>query len=160
MKTTSGPRERRRWRPPHAWFGLRSLDLGNNFIGAEGAAALAASPYFSGLTRLELDSNGIGAEGVRALAASPHLANLTTLGLGSNYFPRRWSAGVGGLSQFCELDNSMDLNYNWIEWKEVWAAFATSPHLARLTTLNLYETGDMTCEVYEAMRARFGDIQW
>jgi hypothetical protein len=39
-------------------------------------------------------------------------------------------------------------------------ALATSPYLARLIKLNLYETGDIGGEELEGLRARFGNAVW
>jgi hypothetical protein len=49
--------------------GLRTLDLGSNGIGREGALALASSPHRVGLSWLELWGNPIGAAAERALRA-------------------------------------------------------------------------------------------
>jgi hypothetical protein len=66
--------------------GLTSLGLGDNWIGDEGARALAgALGGMAGLTSLGLGANRIGAEGAGALAgALGGMAGLTSLGLGAN----------------------------------------------------------------------------
>jgi hypothetical protein len=53
------------------------LDLSNNALGDEGAAALAASPLLAGLRVLHLGRTCVGDAGARALALSPHLGDLT-----------------------------------------------------------------------------------
>jgi uncharacterized protein (TIGR02996 family) len=57
---------------------LRKLSLHGCGIGAEGLAALAASPVLSPTRDLNLSGNPIG-EGAAALGASPHLGQLRTL---------------------------------------------------------------------------------
>src|SRR5262249_27880187 len=59
---------------------LTVLNLSGNYIGAEGAKAIAAS--LPGLTSLNLGNNNISAEGAKVIAAS--LTGLTSLGLESN----------------------------------------------------------------------------
>lgn len=55
---------------------FRFLNLLNNWIGDEGVAALAASPYLKNLTSLGLGRNWIGDAGAAALAASPYLKDV------------------------------------------------------------------------------------
>ena len=62
---------------------LAELDLGANWIGSEGARALAASSL-ARLERLKLDQNEIGDEGARALVTSAALARLVSLDLEDN----------------------------------------------------------------------------
>jgi uncharacterized protein (TIGR02996 family) len=91
--------------------GLVWLNLSDNGIGSEGAAALAAVEW-ERLTRLDLGGNQIDASGAEALASSPSLARLTHLHLGGN------PLGPDGA-----------------------LAIARSPHLGRLEHLNLGSTG-------------------
>jgi uncharacterized protein (TIGR02996 family) len=63
---------------------LRSLDLGNNYVGSAGAQALAACEYLAGLTALDLSQNHVGDGGLRALATAAFLPNLTDLLLSGN----------------------------------------------------------------------------
>jgi hypothetical protein len=66
---------------PHL-AGLRSLGLAGNFaFGDAGLAALLAGPALRGLTSLDLRWAGLTAEGARALASSPWSASLRTLRL-------------------------------------------------------------------------------
>ncbi|MGL4553102.1 MAG: hypothetical protein ACRC33_18205, partial [Gemmataceae bacterium] len=63
--------------------GLVTLDLSENPLGPDGAAALAAAPW-QRLRRLELRQCRIDAAGAAALAESPALAGLTALHLSYN----------------------------------------------------------------------------
>jgi hypothetical protein len=65
---------------------LRELDLSHNFIGDEGALALATSPHLGGLERLIVEDGHIGAEGASALLQSPHAACRAAVDL-----QRRWA---------------------------------------------------------------------
>jgi len=102
---------------------LTSLNLEDNQIGAEGAAALAA---LSQLTSLDLGNNQIGDAGAAALAA---LTNLTSLDLGFNDIG---GAGVAALAALTQL-TSLNLGFNEIgdEGAAVLAA------LTQLISLNL-----------------------
>lgn len=87
---------------------LTSLDLGDNDIQAEGAAALASSPALGGLLRLDLRGNALGSDGAGAIAVSRTLVALESLDLGHN------SIGPSGA-----------------------AALALAPHVGSLRTLSL-----------------------
>jgi internalin A len=102
---------------------LTSLHLSSNGIGVEGAKALAA---LTNLTSLNLDNNSIGVEGAKALAA---LTNLTSLNLDNN------SIGVEGAKALAALANlnTLDLSHNGIGDQGAKALAA----LANLTSLNL-----------------------
>jgi uncharacterized protein (TIGR02996 family) len=63
---------------------LRLLDLVDNQVGAEGAAALARSPHLGSLVELVLASNLIGGAGARALGASTTLRSLRKINLYNN----------------------------------------------------------------------------
>lgn len=63
---------------------LARLDLGDNPIGNEGAAALQASPGLATLQCLSLDTCEIGADGVTALTAAPFWDTLCRLDLSHN----------------------------------------------------------------------------
>jgi hypothetical protein len=60
---------------------LRSLDLGYNSIGPDGAAALAGWPVLARVWHLGLHDNFIGDDGLIALAGSPHIGRLLELDL-------------------------------------------------------------------------------
>ncbi len=60
-------RGRRRWRGSAHLANLTSLDLQNNGIGAEGAAALAGSHYLANLTDLDLRDNELSGLGKQNL---------------------------------------------------------------------------------------------
>lgn len=70
---------------------LRELRVDVCKLGDTGAEALAASFVLSSVTKLEIGSNGLTDAGVQALASSPHLGNLQELDIGYNDF------GVDGL---------------------------------------------------------------
>jgi uncharacterized protein (TIGR02996 family) len=55
---------------------IRSLDLGENWIGDEGLRTLLRSPYLGGLRYLSLFDGGIGPAGAEALAAADTVPNL------------------------------------------------------------------------------------
>ena len=61
-----------------------TLNLECNGITAEGAKALAPSPYLAKVEHLNLVDNRIGDEGAMALANSDNLSNLNYLHLGGN----------------------------------------------------------------------------
>ena len=63
---------------------LRSLDLGDNFLGAEGARLLSEAAWAGPLTWLNLASNYLDDEAVRHLAAPGAFPHLRTLHLGYN----------------------------------------------------------------------------
>jgi len=65
---------------------ITGLDLGSNFIGGEGAKALAEVLSSTSITTLNLDDNAIGDEGVAALAAGTKASPITNLNLASNHF--------------------------------------------------------------------------
>jgi Ran GTPase-activating protein (RanGAP) involved in mRNA processing and transport len=110
---------------------LTTLDLADNFIGDEGARALA--PHLPAtLAKLNLDGTSIGDEGVKALA--PHIpVALTTLNLSGNNIS---VDGAKALAPY--LPNSftaLDLSGNSIGDENV---RALAPYLPRaLTTLDL-----------------------
>jgi len=63
---------------------ITSLDLGYNFIGYEGAKAIATALPQSKLTSLDLGYNRIGDEGAKAIATALPQSKLTSLDLGYN----------------------------------------------------------------------------
>jgi Ran GTPase-activating protein (RanGAP) involved in mRNA processing and transport len=67
-----------------SWNNLRTLNLGDNKIGDQGARALSKNSSWSNLTTLNLNSNQIGVEGATALSKNSSFSNLTTLNLGNN----------------------------------------------------------------------------
>jgi hypothetical protein len=64
-----------------AWERLTWLTLSSCLIDARGAEALAAAPCLARLTQLDLSNNPLGPEGARAIARSPHLRGLCHLSL-------------------------------------------------------------------------------
>ena len=98
--------------------GLKTLDLGDNNIGAAGAAALAPSLLaLTGLQWLSLWNNGIGAEGAAALAPSlKALTGLQWLDLNNNAVGTIGAAAImrtlitlPGLHTITIRDNGIDL---------------------------------------------------
>lgn len=63
---------------------IDTLDLTHNYLGSNGAAALAVSPYLTRLSRLDLSYNHVGDRGLRALLNSPLAARLEELSLSHN----------------------------------------------------------------------------
>jgi uncharacterized protein (TIGR02996 family) len=91
-----------------SWLGwLNTLDLGYNFIGDAGVAALAASPNLMNLRTLWLRRNAIGDRGAAALARSEHMAKLETLSLVDNQIG---DAGACALTASLLLDHLRLLN--------------------------------------------------
>lgn len=82
-----GPRGLRALLRSGALRGLRRLDLSENRLGDDGAAAIASTPL-PNLRELALSVNGIGRPGALALVASPHLDGLTRLSLSGNRLGR------------------------------------------------------------------------
>src|SRR5262249_32597288 len=80
--------------------GLRSLRLAGASVRAEGAAALAASPYLGRLRRLELVNAGVEDDGAAALAASARLGSLLWLGLAANRVGGRGAAALAATRRF------------------------------------------------------------
>jgi len=63
---------------------VTTLNLECNGITAEGAKALAQSPYLTKVEHLNLVDNRVGDEGAMAIANSDNLSNLNYLHLGGN----------------------------------------------------------------------------
>lgn len=77
--------------------GLRSLDLGSQYVGDAGLIALLTSPNAAGLVDLDVSYNEVGAVGeggYEALATSPRLGNLRTLNLAGNRLDRRGATAL------------------------------------------------------------------
>jgi hypothetical protein len=125
-----------------AFAGLTTLNLLQTGVGADGARAVAESPYLRRLESLSFGfqacgyaPNYIDPEGIRHLARSPQLAGLRHLGLG---LTRAGSAGVRELaaSPHLELLKSLDLGLNDIRDNGV-GVLAEWPCLAGVVWLNL-----------------------
>jgi uncharacterized protein (TIGR02996 family) len=122
--------------------GLKTLDLMHNRIRAEGAQAVAASPWLTGLTALYLGrsacgytTNDIGPQGARALAGAANLAGLTTLGLDLNHIGAKGLAALAG-SRFLTRLRCLGLRGNAVGPAGV-RALAESPNLRSIEVLSL-----------------------
>jgi hypothetical protein len=116
---------------------LRALSITGCKSGSGGAAAIARNPALSQLEILILSQGRIENSGAEALARSPHLTNLRVLVLDENGLG---AAGLRAIAQSATLQGltylSINSNKN-IGWAGV-AAFAESPYLRSLETLNMY----------------------
>jgi uncharacterized protein (TIGR02996 family) len=113
---------------------LRELDLGENAIGAAGAAALAGSPRLARVTRLDLANNPIGAEGALRVAQGLALPELRELD--ASWCRLGPAAAALGTARCLEGVTKLDLSGNAIGG----AAFAellASPYLGRLEELSI-----------------------
>jgi uncharacterized protein (TIGR02996 family) len=113
---------------------LRSLDLHDNSLRDRGTAALAASPHLHRLTALLLPDNGVGRAGAQALARAP-LDALETLLLSGNAL-----GDEGALALACSphLARLTRLDLSSCRLTDAGAAvLAGTPVLARLTSLRL-----------------------
>jgi uncharacterized protein (TIGR02996 family) len=142
---------------------LRGLDLFRCFVGAEGAAALAAaemrdlewlrlaesrvetagavalagSASLGNLRKLELGSCGIKGEGAAAIARSPHLRSLVELGLTRNAIGPDGALAFAAAVERTVL-RSLDLAGNVIGVEGA-RALAGSDAMPALTSLNVSE---------------------
>jgi uncharacterized protein (TIGR02996 family) len=94
---------------------LRQLDLSDNRLGPEGAAALADS-NLAALTELSLRGNAIASEGAAALAASTRLTGLASLDLAANRITNEGGLALAHSTGFASL-TSLDLRDNKLERK-------------------------------------------
>jgi uncharacterized protein (TIGR02996 family) len=113
---------------------LRHLDLAENHLGSEGAAALAEA-RFGSLKSLRLDANGIGSAGIEALMQSPHLVSLEALMLYGNDIGDQGAIAIASSPSMSNL-RSLRLGHNYIGPRGA-AALADSPNLSGLHTLAL-----------------------
>lgn len=119
---------------------LRVLELPNNQLGPDAAAALATSPHLSRLIDLDLaggsnSPNEIGPDGARALAASDNFCHLESLNLLFNFIG---DDGFVALVESPRLPQLRSLNVpgNMISDTGLFA-LANSSHLPELNWLNL-----------------------
>jgi uncharacterized protein (TIGR02996 family) len=145
--------------------GLYSVDLSENYVTNEGAAALAASRSLPALKRIRLEKCQIGSPGLAAIARAAW-PNLKRLFLSQNEVGETGVAAlVGGplASQLTELDlsrNSLGPASTWVlaqstrltalteldlSWNVLGnggaTALADAPGLSGLETLNLFSNG-------------------
>jgi Ran GTPase-activating protein (RanGAP) involved in mRNA processing and transport len=113
---------------------LRSLNMGQNYMGAQAGEVFAKAKNWSALRDLDLANNALTSEGVHALCNAPFFSELESLNLGLN---RTGDEGVGAL-----LDASppqlqkLGLEHNGITDQGV-DALIGSTLLPRLRTLDL-----------------------
>jgi uncharacterized protein (TIGR02996 family) len=113
---------------------LRWLNLATSAVSDEGARALARSPVLGRLTTLHLTGARLGPAGARALMGSPDLRSLATVGF--------WASPVGDavLSAFLEVGGpsliGLGLGRTGLTSASA-RALAASPRLARLAYLDL-----------------------
>jgi uncharacterized protein (TIGR02996 family) len=134
---------------------LRKLSL-HDYIGAQGAAALAQAPNLAGLTYLDIRCD-IGPEGARALAASPYLYQLKSLLLHGGCIG---DEGVKALARSRVLANLEYLGLSSNDLTDDGArALAATPYLERLKQggLEMGCCNSLTADGMQALRARFGD---
>jgi uncharacterized protein (TIGR02996 family) len=113
---------------------LCKLDLTQCGVGPEGAKAIA-SAKFGSLAELNLFNDKIGAEGMAALAASPHLASLRWVTLFGCALARAGIESMAGAATLAGL-RYLDLGGNGLGLDEA-KILAGSPHRARLRHLRL-----------------------
>jgi hypothetical protein len=116
------------------WSSLRGLELKSNWLGADGARALAAAPP-GALRRLSLDDNGLGDDGARALSGAAVLRALTTLAMNLD------EVSDEGVSALCDGEAlpgllALDLGGNAITSAGA-TALARSPRWPSLSSLML-----------------------
>jgi hypothetical protein len=92
---------------------LRELNLGRNYLHAEGAKELARATGLAGLERLELGYDLVGAEGATALLASRAFPRLRHLGLAYELIGDADFTRLDGPSGLGRLE-CLDLQYNEI----------------------------------------------
>jgi uncharacterized protein (TIGR02996 family) len=121
--------------------GLEMLDLSDNAVGADGAAALAGSPGRN-LRTLRMSGCVLTDEGIARLAESPRLARVEDLALDSNDASVEGARALASSPHLSAL-RSLDLGFNDLG-DEGLALLASSPHLRTLTTLDVAhaEVGD------------------
>jgi uncharacterized protein (TIGR02996 family) len=112
---------------------LRELNLQRNDIGDEGLRMLCDASWLPGLVRLNLVDNGLGEDGLTALAGA-HLSALTDLRLGGN----RPGRGLTPLvhSHVAEQLTDLDVSGCNLSPSDL-ACLLESPRLCRLTHLDL-----------------------
>lgn len=126
-------------------FGLRELylwDFHQGELGDEGLTLLANSPAFASLRTLDLLQTGVRAEGARAVAESPHLRQLESLSFGfqaCGYAPNYIGPeGVRHLARSPQLAGLRTLRLGLTRAGTAGVCeLVKSPHLCRLKTLDL-----------------------
>ena len=143
----------RDWAPPPAGgVSLRSLDLTDNVLAAEGVAVVTALPGLGDLLDLDLSRNDFGNAGAAVLAGWPGAASLRKLLLAET---RIGDDGARALAQSPYLFRLTDLNLSENPVHDPGAfEFLNSPMLPRLRRLGLPHLG-MTPQMRRALGVRF-----
>jgi uncharacterized protein (TIGR02996 family) len=133
---------------------LRSLHLMQVRPGEEGVRTLAGSELLAGLRSLSLNGNNLGPGAAAALAGSAGSANLRALDLRDN---RLGDRGAASLANSPHLANLLHLDLSGNEIEDAGAdALAESPHLGGLIALEL--AGNLISPRAAArLRKRFGE---
>jgi uncharacterized protein (TIGR02996 family) len=131
---------------------LHALDLRGCGIGPAGARTLAESPLLAQLVHLNLGANQIGDAGVEALLGSPYFVRPLRLhldgiqGLDSDtgqrgvLRPNIGNAGAIRIATSSKATQLLALDLAWNDLEESgFEALATSPYLADLTALRIWE---------------------
>jgi uncharacterized protein (TIGR02996 family) len=120
---------------------LTALSLYRNNVGDRGVEALARAPWFAGLQALNLSDNGVSSAAIRILASAR--ARLTVLRLGDNAVgPEGVEVMVSASEPGCL--QTLDLHRNPLGDRGA-AVLAEAPFLRTLEALNL-----SSCEVSDA----------
>jgi uncharacterized protein (TIGR02996 family) len=147
---------------------IGELNRPTNELGEAGGVTLLSSPHLTRLEKLDLDGNAVGDAGMAALAASPHLGRLRSISATANQIG---PAGARALAQarlpgllgitftrnrigdegMIALANSAlldSLESLWVDGNGLTdasaLALASSPHAAKLDSLNLSYNGHLT----------------
>ena len=115
--------------------GLTALDLGDNSLGPDAAAALAAAEASKDLRTLRLAGNRVRDKGAKDLAASPHLGRLEVLDLSGNDLGGPGVRALADSPALAELAH-LSLAGNFVGGAALVTLLTTS-HLPRLTRLDL-----------------------
>jgi uncharacterized protein (TIGR02996 family) len=140
-----------------AFSGLEALDLDWPFarIGDEGARALAGSDGLTALTHLRLEGNDITGAGAEALTTAHYFRNLKTLSLTANHI------GDDGARVLARCPAVASLRNLWLGNCAIGSAgaeeLATSPYLANLGDLYILLNPLLGPEGIDQLRRRFGD---
>ena len=118
---------------------LQTLNLEKNFIGADGAKALAdCLKYCNSLQTLNLESNYIGTDGAKALTDGlKHCNSLQTLNLNWNKIGADGTKALADGLKHCNSLQTLNLNWNKIGADGTKALADGLKHCNSLQTLNL-----------------------
>ena len=122
---------------------LKSLDINNNDIRAEGTKALSESPNLKSIEYLDLGQNGLGSDGAKALAQSPNMETLKFLRLNNNNIKDAGISDMAISKYFTSLEHLFLENENWIHSEGAKSiAVSTAFPLLRTLVLTLNAIGD------------------